>query len=78
MSPRWLVLSASGGLLVILVNVSRAAPGRTEQPSDHRELSLGWTEFIPDLNQPLQDLLTKTTSPKSSCGVLSMCHSSVI
>jgi hypothetical protein len=53
MSPRWLVLSASGSLLVILVNVAGAALGRTEQQSDHRELSLGWAEFILDLNQPL-------------------------
>ena len=47
------------GLPVILVNVFGAAPGRTEQPSDHRELSLGWTEFIPELNQRPQDLVRR-------------------
>lgn len=50
------------GLPVVLVNVAGAAPGRTEQPRVHRDLSPGWTDLIGELNRaPLDHLVTKHT-----------------
>ena len=50
------------GLPVVLVNVAGGAPGRTEQARPRGELSAGWTDLVPELNQQSQDhLVTKRT-----------------
>lgn len=50
------------GSPVVLVNVSGAATGRTEQPRDHRQFPTGWTDLIPELNrQPQDHVVTKNT-----------------
>lgn len=50
------------GLPVVLVNVTGAAPGRTEQPRHQREFPADWTDLIPELNrQPQDHLVTKNT-----------------
>jgi nicotinamidase-related amidase len=49
-------------LPVVLVNVAGAAPGRTEQPRNHREFPQNWAELISELNQQPQDhVVTKRT-----------------
>jgi nicotinamidase-related amidase len=49
-------------LPVVLVNVAGGAPGRTEQPRIRPDLSPGWTDFIPELNQqPRDHVVTKHT-----------------
>jgi len=50
------------GLPVVLVNVAGAAPGRTEQPRVHRDLSPGWTDLIAELDRKPDDhVVTKHT-----------------
>jgi len=50
------------GLPVVLVNVAGGAPGRTEQPRNHRDFPAGWTDLISELNQQPQDhVVTKHT-----------------
>jgi nicotinamidase-related amidase len=49
-------------LPVVLVNVTGAAPGRTEEPRRRRELSPGFSELVPELHpQPEDILITKRT-----------------
>ncbi len=49
-------------LPVVLINVAGTAPGRTEEPRRHRELSAGFSELIPELSQqPDVILITKRT-----------------
>jgi nicotinamidase-related amidase len=49
-------------LPVVLVNVTGAAPGRTEKSRRHRELPAGFSELIPELHQQPEDILiTKRT-----------------
>jgi nicotinamidase-related amidase len=49
-------------LPVVLVNVAGTAPGRTEEPRRHRELTAGFSELIPELQQQPDDILiTKRT-----------------
>jgi nicotinamidase-related amidase len=49
-------------LPVVLVNVAGAAPGRTEEPRRHRELSADFIELLPELHpQPEDILITKRT-----------------
>ena len=49
-------------LLVALVNVTGAAPGRTEEHRRHRELPADFSELIPELHQEPDDILiTKRT-----------------
>lgn len=49
-------------LPVVLVNVSGAAPGRTEEPRRHRELPADFSELMPELHQQAGDILvTKRT-----------------
>jgi nicotinamidase-related amidase len=50
-------------LPVVLVNVTGAAPGRTEQPPRMRgQLPADWAEIIPELNQQPSDIVvTKRT-----------------
>jgi nicotinamidase-related amidase len=48
------------GLPVVLINVDRAAPGRTEQSPRVREFPEGWTDLVPELDrQPSDHLVTK-------------------
>jgi nicotinamidase-related amidase len=50
------------GLPVVLVNVAGGAPGRTEQPRNHRDFPAGWTDIITELNrQPQDHVVTKHT-----------------
>jgi nicotinamidase-related amidase len=50
------------GLPVVLVNVDRAAPGRTEQARPPQQFPAGWTDLIPELNrQPKDHVVTKRT-----------------
>jgi nicotinamidase-related amidase len=50
------------GLPVVLVNVDRGAPGRTEQAPNLGALPAGWTELVPELNRrPTDHTLTKRT-----------------
>ena len=50
------------GLPVVLVNVDRMAPGRTEAAPRVREFPAGWTELVPELNwQPSDHTVTKGT-----------------
>ena len=50
------------GLPVALVDVTGAAPGRTEQPRTHREFPPDWADIIPEINQQPQDhVVTKQT-----------------
>ena len=50
------------GLPVVLVNVDRAAPGRTEQARPPQQFPAGWTDLIPELNrQPDDHVVTKRT-----------------
>ncbi len=50
------------GLPVVLVNVDKAAPGRTEQARRPQAFSAGWTDLIPDLKpQPRDHRVTKRT-----------------
>jgi nicotinamidase-related amidase len=50
------------GLPVVLVNVDRGAPGRTEQSPRIREFPAGWTDLVPELNrQPEDHTVTKRT-----------------
>jgi nicotinamidase-related amidase len=51
------------GLPVVLVNVTGTAPGRTEQPPRQTgPVPVGWTDFIPELNQQPDDIVvTKRT-----------------
>jgi nicotinamidase-related amidase len=52
----------SRALPVVLVNVTGAAPGRTEQPRNLRNLPADWAEFVPELNrQPEDHVVTKRT-----------------
>ena len=47
---------------VVLVNVTGAAPGRTEEPRRHRELPADFSELIPELHaQPDDIFITKRT-----------------
>ena len=47
---------------VVLVNVTGAAPGRTEEPRRHREFPANFSELIPELHpQPDDILITKRT-----------------
>jgi nicotinamidase-related amidase len=49
-------------LPVVLVNVTGAAPGRTEEPRRHREFPANFSELIPELPpQPDDILITKRT-----------------
>jgi nicotinamidase-related amidase len=49
-------------LPVVLVNVSGAAPGRTEQPLRTGGFPAGWTDLVPELNQqPGDHTVTKQT-----------------
>jgi nicotinamidase-related amidase len=49
-------------LPVVLVNVTGAAPGRTEEPRRHREFPADFSELIPELHpQPDDILVTKRT-----------------
>lgn len=49
-------------LPVVLVNVAGIAPGRTEEPRRHRELSADFSELLPELQQRPDDILiTKRT-----------------
>jgi nicotinamidase-related amidase len=49
-------------LPVVLVNVTGAAPGRTEEPRRHRDLSGDFSELLPELRQQPDDILiTKRT-----------------
>ncbi len=49
-------------LPVVLVNVVGTAPGRTEQPRRHLDLSADFSELIPELHpQPDDILITKRT-----------------
>jgi nicotinamidase-related amidase len=43
------------GLPVVLVNVGGGASGRTEQPRRSRQVSAGWTDLVPELNQQPED-----------------------
>lgn len=45
-------------LPVVLVNVTGAAPGRTEEPRRHRELPADFSELIPELDPQSDDILT--------------------
>ncbi|HEX7339653.1 MAG TPA: isochorismatase family protein [Rhodanobacteraceae bacterium] len=50
------------GRPVMLVNVTGAAPGRTEQPRRQREFPADWADLVPELNrQPQDHLVTKHT-----------------
>ena len=50
------------GLPVVLVNVDRGAPGRTEQAPNLGALPADWTELVPELNRrPTDHTLTKRT-----------------
>jgi nicotinamidase-related amidase len=50
------------GLPVVLVNVDKAAPGRTEQARPPQQFPAGWTDLIPDLKQQPDDhVITKRT-----------------
>ena len=50
------------GLPVVLVNVTRGAPGRTEQPSTIGEVPPGWADLVPELRQqPSDHAVTKRT-----------------
>lgn len=52
----------SRGWPVVLVNVSGAAPGRTEQARRASAFPADWTEFAPELNrQPEDHVVTKRT-----------------
>jgi nicotinamidase-related amidase len=52
----------SYGLPVVLVNVTAAAPGRTEQAPRIREFPPDFAEFVPELNrQPEDHVVTKQT-----------------
>lgn len=49
-------------LPVVLVNVEGAAPGRTEQTRPRGEFPADWADFVPELNQQLEDhTVTKRT-----------------
>lgn len=45
----------SHGLPVVLVTVSGAPSGRTEQPRNRAQLSADWSELVPELNPQPQD-----------------------
>ena len=48
------------GLPVVLVNVDRRPPGRTEAPATNRALPPDWSELVPELNlQPNDHRVTK-------------------
>jgi nicotinamidase-related amidase len=48
------------GLPVVLINVDRGAPGRTEQSLRVREFPEGWTDLVPELDrQPSDHIVTK-------------------
>lgn len=50
------------GLPVVLVRVSGAPGGRTERPSNVRNLPAGWDELVPELDcQPQDHVVTKRT-----------------
>ena len=50
------------GLPVVLVNVAGGAPGRTERPRRNELFPVGWTDFIPELDQQPSDIVvTKRT-----------------
>src|SRR5471032_386245 len=50
------------GLPVVLVNVSGAASGRTEQPRRMAEPPAGWIDLVPELDQqPADHAVTKRT-----------------
>jgi nicotinamidase-related amidase len=50
------------GLSVVLVNVDRLAPGRTEQAPNLAAFPADWTELVPELNrQPQDHTITKRT-----------------
>ena len=49
-------------LPVVLINVDRGAPGRTEQSPRVREFPAGWTDLVPELNRrPSDHIVTKRT-----------------
>jgi nicotinamidase-related amidase len=49
-------------LQVVLINVARGAPGRTEQPRRHTTFPEGFTDLLPELNrQPDDIVVTKQT-----------------
>jgi nicotinamidase-related amidase len=45
------------GLPVVLVNVTGAAPGRTEMPRRNFEFTPDWAELVPELEQQTGDIL---------------------
>jgi nicotinamidase-related amidase len=50
------------GLPVVLVNVDRGAPGRTERAFSTRDMPADWTDLIPELDQQPGDItVTKQT-----------------
>jgi nicotinamidase-related amidase len=50
------------GLPVVLVTVTAPPTGRTETPSNVKELPAGWTDLVPELNrQPGDHIVTKQT-----------------
>lgn len=50
------------GLPVVLVNVTRGAPGRTEQAPRLGEFPAGWADLVPEMNQqPKDHMVTKRT-----------------
>jgi nicotinamidase-related amidase len=49
-------------LPVVLVNVDRGAPGRTEQTRNMGQFPAGWSDLVPELNrQPTDHTVTKRT-----------------
>jgi nicotinamidase-related amidase len=50
------------GLPIVLINVDKAAPGRTEQARPPQEFPARWTDLIPQLDrQPEDHVVTKRT-----------------
>lgn len=57
-------------LPVVLVNVKGTAPGRTEEPRQHRELPEDFAELLPELSQQPHDILIT----ERSCGAFANTH----
>ncbi len=56
------------GLPVVLVTVSGAPPGRTEQASRMQDFPAGWTDLVPELNLQPQDHTVVKLTPGAFTG----------
>jgi nicotinamidase-related amidase len=56
------------GLPVVLVNVTAAAPGRTDRPRPNMAFPPDWADLVPELEQQPSDILISKQSPGAFIG----------